>query len=95
MKENISIEKKWNGKGYDTNKIIYELKDGKGKLKEYKYGKLIFEGEYISGERNGYGKENNLYGILIYEGEYLNGKRDGRGKEYNSYGFLIFEGEYL
>ena len=79
MKENISIEKKWNGKGYDTNKIIYELKDGKGKLKEYKFGKLIFEGEYISGERNGYGKEYNLYGILIYEGELFKWKKGWKG----------------
>ena len=31
-------DKKWNGKGYNKKKIIYELKDGKGKVKEYKYG---------------------------------------------------------
>ena len=35
--------KKWNGYGYDENhKIIYELKSGKGKIKEYKYGKMIY-----------------------------------------------------
>ena len=43
------MEKEKNGKGYVSNKIIYELKNGKGKLKEYKYWKLIFEWEYISG----------------------------------------------
>ena len=39
-------------------------------------GNLIFEGEYLNGERNGKGKEYNYDGGLIFEGEYLNGKRD-------------------
>ena len=69
---------------------------------------LIFEGEYLNGERNGKGKEyicrdrdlklNIFYANfkLIFEGEYLNGKRNGKGKEYNDYnGKLEFEGEYL
>ena len=50
--------KKWNGKGkcYNENFIIlYEGEFLKGKLngkgKEYKSRKLIFEGEYINGER--------------------------------------------
>ena len=35
-------DKKWNGKGYNSlNNIIYELKEGKGLIKEYDYnGKL-------------------------------------------------------
>ena len=38
--------KQWNGKRYiKNNNIIYELKDGKRKIKEYDYlGQLIFEG---------------------------------------------------
>ena len=45
--------------------------------KEYdSYGKLLFEGEYLNGERNGKGKEYDYYdGELIFEGEYLNGER--------------------
>ena len=44
--------------------------------------KLIFEGDYLNGERwNGKGKEYNNYEKLIYEGEYLNGKRNGKGKD--------------
>ena len=37
--------KRWNGYGYDANKnIIYELKNGKGKVKEYNMsGTFIFE----------------------------------------------------
>ena len=67
--------KKWNGNGYDENgNIIYELINGKGKVKEYYYnGKLIFEGEYLNGERKGKGKEY-YNGKLKFEGEYLKGK---------------------
>ena len=44
---------KYNGKGYDKNgNLIYELKNGTGKVKEYYYdGKLEFEGEYLNGKR--------------------------------------------
>ena len=55
---------------------------------------LAYEGEYISGERNGKGKEYN-FGKLVYKGEFLNGKRNGKGEEYDDNGNLIFEGEYL
>ena len=57
-------------------------------------GILIFEGEYLNGERwNGKGKEY-FNDKLDFEGEYLNGKRSGKAKEYLD-GILIFEGEYL
>ena len=55
--------------------------------------KLIFEGEYLNGKRNGKGKEYK-FGRLKFEGEYLNGERNGKGKEYYG-GYLIFDGEYL
>ena len=44
---------------------------------------LIFEGEYLNGERHGKGKDYFSNGQLKFEGEYLNGKRSGKGKEYN------------
>ena len=72
------FDKKWNGKGYDENgNIIYELKNGNGKVKEYHdfIDKLIFEGEYINGKRNGNGKEYDNNGNIIFEGKYLNGKK--------------------
>ena len=55
--------------------------------------KLIFEGEYLNGKKNGKGKEYNDYnGKLVFEGEYLNGVRwNGKGKEYNEEGKLIFK----
>ena len=57
-----------------------ERKEGK----EYNSNKLIFEGEYLNGKRNGRGKEYDLFNSdLVFEGEYLNGKRNGNGKEYN------------
>ena len=61
LKGNIS----WEGKGYDNRKnIVYELKEGKGLVKEYFDGKLIFEGEYLNGLRNGKGKEYDYDGKL-------------------------------
>ena len=45
-------EKKYNGKVYDRYKnIIYEIKKGNGKVKEYDYDTLLFEGEYLNGQR--------------------------------------------
>ena len=69
-------DNKYNGKGYDENgNITYEIINGNGKVKEYwNNGKLLFEGEYLNGKRNGKGKEYND-GKLVFEGEYLNGKR--------------------
>ena len=68
-----------------------ELKNGTGKIKEYNQGgKLIFEGEYLNGKRNGKGKEY-WNGELIFEGEYLNGLRNGKGKEYYDNKKLKFE----
>ena len=89
-------------KNIDISIINYKLFTGKyiiyesiGFGKEYDYDdNLIFEGEYLNGERNGKGKEY-WKGNLIFEGEYLNGKRNGKGKEYDEDGELIFEGEYL
>ena len=89
-----------NIKVYDQQKnIICEIKEGKGNMKEIDdYHNLIYEGEYLNGERNGKGKEYK-YGKLIFEGEYLNGLRNGKVKEYyiniiNKKLTLLFEGEY-
>ena len=73
--------KRWNGKEYDTvdNNIIYEIRNGKGFLKEYSMLGPLFEGEYVSGERNGKGKEYDR-GTLMYEGEFLNEKKVGKEK---------------
>ena len=76
--------------------IEYESNDKK-KGKEYNCynDKLIFNGEYHNGKKNGKGKEYNKFGYLIFEGEYLNGKRNGKGKEYIDEYSILFEGEYL
>ena len=97
--------KKWNGKGYIQNdkekNALYELKEGKGYFKEAIQKAMIgtiiiiFEGEYLNGEKNGKGKEYNENGRLKFEGNYKSGKRNGKGKEYDDNGKLIFEGEYF
>ena len=60
------------------------------KGKEYIYGILEYEGEYLLNKKwngKGYDKKGNI----IYE--LING--NGKVKEYDNYGDLIFIGEYL
>ncbi len=65
--------RKWNGIGYQDNYIIYELHNGKGKIKEYeieeydKNFRLMYKGEFLNGERNGKGK--------FYDEDYGTSKR--------------------
>ena len=53
----------------------YIIKEN-GNVKEYELGsnKLLYEGEYKNGRRNGKGKEYYDNGKIKFEGEYLNGK---------------------
>ena len=89
-------DKRLIGNQYDKEgNIIYKYNNLKGKGKEYdNSGRLLFDGEYLNGERNGQGKEySHRNNILIFVGEYLNNQRNGKGKEYNN-GKLVFEGDY-
>ena len=88
---------KWlNGKTYDNNGNIYEIKNGNGIVKEYySNGKIRFEGEYLNVEKNGKVNEYAYSGKLEFEGEYLNGEKNGKAIEYDAFGEKIFEGEYL
>ena len=63
--------------------------------KEYYYDKLIFEGEYLNGERNGKGKEyNTIFNEYEFEGEYLKGKRwNGKFKAFKYFG--EYKGYYI
>ena len=91
LKKQIDI-KLINYKVYSGKYIVYET-NIKGKEYDAYDDNLLFEGEYLNGERNGKGNEY-YYGKLVFEGEYLNGKRNGKGKEYHR-GELLYEGEYL
>ena len=64
---------RYTGIVYDTmNNKVYELNNGEGYIKEYYCnGKLLFEGEYLNGKRNGKVKEYYYNGKLRFEGEYL------------------------
>ena len=88
-------DKKWNGKAYDKKgKEIYEIKNGKGNIKEYnRYGDLILECQIVNGEKNGKCKEY-IDNILVFEGKYFNGKK-WNGKDYDYNNHLIYEGDYL
>jgi len=61
-------EKMWNGKIYNyQGKEEFVIINGKGYIKEYNNeGKLLYEGEYLNGERNGKGKEYFLKTKLIF-----------------------------
>ena len=50
------------------------MKKKSGRGKEYNNdGNLIFEGEYLNGERHGKGKEVEFAGSSFYDVEYING----------------------
>ena len=100
--------KRWNGKGNVGSGIFdYEIKDGKGPVKDLKAKMLadkktiftFFEGEYLNGERKGIIKElipesYKTFDKITFESEYSYGKKNGKGKEYIE-AVLVFEGEYL
>jgi len=80
--------------------MILEYKYLNGKIenvKEYNNSfRLIYEGEYLKGRRNGKGKEYDEEERLIFEGEFLNGKRwKGKEYKYNFSGILTLECEKL
>jgi len=64
--------KRWNGKIYNDN-TIYELKNGKGYIREHYWKDKLFEGEYLNGKKLK-GKEYDSNGNLIFKGSYLNQK---------------------
>ena len=88
--------RKWNRIGlYPFNRIVYEIKNGIGYIKECSYnGNLRFEGYYLNGQKNGKGKEYYDYGGLGFEVEYLYDYKL-KGIEYYKCGKLRFEGDYL
>ena len=73
--------------------IIYD-NDKKGKIYDEYEDKLIYEGEFSNGEKNGKGKEYGDNKNVIFDGEFLNGQKNGKGKEYYNDGKLKYEGEY-
>ena len=87
---------KRNGKGKEYNengKLIFEgefKNNYRSKGKEFVYGMLEFEGEYLFNKKwngKGYDEEGNIIC------EFKNG--NGKVKEYDDYGHLEFKGEYL
>ena len=97
------VGKKWTGKGYDENgKVIYELIEGTGTIKEYEKDsgeyipkQLIYEGEMLKGKLLNGIKYKYKDRELIATVEYIEGKIwNGEVEEYNKYDELIFDGEY-
>ena len=67
--------KKWSGIVCDKEENKYELKNGKGFIKEYiEEQSLLFEGEYLNGEKNWKGILSSEYGVYL-DGEFYKGRR--------------------
>lgn len=76
----------------------YEIDDDEritGKVKEYKYGYLYYDGEYKNSHFNG---DGILYFLKSkqkqYEGSFRNGKYDGKGTLYDEGGNTIYSGKW-
>ena len=64
----------------------YIIKIGDDKIEEHDgyTNRLLFEGEYSNGKKNGEGIEYNEKGNLIFKGEYFDGRKwKGIGKKYD------------
>ena len=72
---------------------IYE-NNKKRKIYDAYTDKLIFEGEFLNGQKNGKGQEYDNNNNIIFDGEYINGERSGKGLEYYDNGKIKYEGEY-
>ena len=72
---------------------IYE-NNKKRKIYDAYTDKLIFEGEFLNGQKNGKGQEYDNNNNIIFDGEYINGERNGKGLEYYDNGKIKYEGEY-
>ena len=74
---------------YSRKYIIYETNE-KGKEYNIVSHRLIYEGEFLNGQRNGKGKEYYYDGKLEFEGEYLKGNK-WNGKGYDSKKNIVYE----
>ena len=105
IKLNISVYNKNIQRKLGINLVDFRRFSGRYKVEEYgetkEYNsfnnKLLFEGKYLNGKRNGKGIEYNEKRKKIFEGEYINGKRwKGIEIEYDEdTDKIIFEYEYI
>ena len=78
---------------YFIGEGIDGLPNGKGELYD-KNNNLIYEGDFVINQREGYGKyfyNNGFY----YIGEWKNDEATGKGKVYNNIDILIYEGDFV
>ena len=81
-----------NGEFY-IGEILNGLKNGKG-IEYYKNGKIKYDGDWISGKLEGYGKyyyENDEF----YIGQWKNNLRHGKGIEYYKNGYIKYDGFFV
>ena len=69
-------------------------KDGSGKL-YFPDGQVAYEGQFVSNQREGNGKEFRKSGTVYYEGSWQKGKKNGPGTLFNSNGQKAFSGVFV
>ncbi|WP_330546511.1 hypothetical protein [Roseburia sp. 831b] len=66
-----------------------------GKVKQYEYGKLLYDGQEKKGEYDGKGKlYYSLSDNLRYKGKFTKGKYNGKGTEYDEDGNKLYSGKW-
>ena len=78
--------------GYKNNREAGYPAEGKGK--QYIDGVIVYNGDFVKGQRDGYGCSYYANHVLKYEGDWKNDKANGNGKFNNEEGLLIAEGEF-
>jgi len=96
---NKNIQKKLNINiiDYILFSKILKIAERNGKGKEYSAinKKLMFEGEYKNGKRNGIGTCFYGNGKICFKGNYKDGILNGKGIDYYYNGNIEFDGEYV
>ena len=88
--------------GKNTTKRIYYLKvnilmreNGWIWKRIFPECKLLYEGEYLCGKKNGKGKYFSIIGNVSYDDEFLNGLKHGMAKEYSIFETVEYKGEFI
>ena len=95
QKDNIKEENNlyiWKNGDYYLGPLLNGLPNGKGK-KFFNNG-IFFEGDFVSGKAEGYGKyiyKNGKY----YIGQVLNNMKHGKGKLFDKNGNIEYEGDFI
>ena len=95
LKNVVDEQYAWEEGDYYIGPLFYELPNGNGK-KYFKDGR-IFEGNFVNGKREGFGRITfpNKKNSFFYIGEYKNDVGNGKGKEFYENGKVAYDGDFV